>query len=287
MTLHFRAFNAPAVHPPICGLKARGDLLRVALAVFTVGCLASANAAPLTQATVTRLENVVNYGEVKAGRSVTRPAAVRDVVRASNFLLTETQARAELEYEDGSVVRVGQNTVFSFEASSRTLSLEKGTLIFFIPKGAGGGRVKTPSLTAAITGTVGKVSENMIAILEGEVTLIPSGRKVPAGSFARRNPDGSITIAPFDMSRAWEGRLMNFNGPMPGLGRDLIPPRLSIDLRPLDRIETLQRTSGDPNSIERFDSDRSRAPDPQPKPEERVVAPKPPPPPPDPPPPRD
>jgi hypothetical protein len=207
-------------------------------------------AQPFNQATVTKVENVVNYGEIKAGGKSKRRANVSDVVRASNFLLSENDSRAELQYEDGSVVRIGQNTVFSFDASSRSLSLEKGALIFYIPKGSGGGTVRTPSLTAAITGTVGKVSKDMIAILEGEVTLKPSGRVVPAGSFARRNPDGTITIAPFDLSAAMDGKLMTFNGPMPGFEEPLQQGRLPLpDFSP---FESLQRTQNHPSGIQKF-----------------------------------
>jgi hypothetical protein len=180
--------------------------------------LAAAQAAePLASATVSRLENKVNYGKIIGDKSETRPAAVDDVVKASNFLLSEADSRAELKYDDGTIVRIGQNTIFTFEANSRTLNLKKGTFVFYMPKGKGGGTIKTPSLTAAITGTIGKVSNNIIAIIEGEVTLVPSGRKVGAGFFARFNPDGTIDILPFDPAKEFDGKLMTFNGPLPGL----------------------------------------------------------------------
>jgi hypothetical protein len=254
-----------------CGIAAVAGLLCAATIVA---------ATPFNEATVTRLQASVKYGEVKGGTTTARPAAVNDVVRAKNFLLTETDARAELKYEDGSVVRIGQNTVFSFEANTRTLALEKGTLIFFIPKGTGGGQIKTPSLTAAITGTVGKVSPNMIAILEGEVTLVPSGQIVRAGFFARRNPDGTITIARFDMQSAMGGRLMTFAGPMPGF-TPVAGPRLGLDLRQLDVLEALQRTSNMPSAIENFSPQET--PDPPKVGQEEPAAPpsaEPPPPPP-------
>ena len=91
----------------------------LALAAFSLTLLA-AGAAPFNQATVTKVENRVEFGTVKGARSEKRPASVSDILRAHNFLLTETESRAELQYEDGSVVRIGQNTVFSFDAGSRT-----------------------------------------------------------------------------------------------------------------------------------------------------------------------
>lgn len=221
----------------------------VALFLFSAG-VAILHGAPFSSATVTKVERIVDYGEVKGGRTVKRRATVSDTVRANNFLLTETESRAELQYEDGSVVRIGQNTVFSFDADTRTLTLEKGALIFHIPKGSGGGRVKTASLTAAITGTTGKVSEDTIAILEGEVRLIPSGRPVPAGSFARRLPGGEIVIREFDQSRSWEGRLMTFNGPMPGFREELPGTPFQFQLPAFN--ESLERTQNHPTAIERF-----------------------------------
>jgi len=188
------------------------------VAVIALAAVASLRAAePLASATVTRVENQVSYGMVIGDKSETRPATPNDVVKASNFLMSETDSRAELKYEDGTIVRIGQNTIFSFEANTRTLNLKKGTFVFYMPKGKGGGTIKTPSFTAAITGTIGKVSDNIIAIIEGEITLVPSGKKVSQGFFARMNPDGTIDILPFDLTKEYDGKLMTFNGPLPGL----------------------------------------------------------------------
>jgi hypothetical protein len=207
--------------------------------------LAVAKAAiPFTSATVTKVENKVNYGE-RGGRA-TRAASVTDVVRANSYLFSETDSRAELQYPDGSLVRIGQNTVFSFDSESRTLSLEKGTLLFHIPKGMGGGTIKTPSLTAAITGTTGKVSKNIIAIIEGVVQLVPSGRLVHAGEFARFNPDGTITIAKFDPTKENDGILVHFNGLMPGFEEKL------LTMPDLHDLDSLYRTQNLPGSIEHF-----------------------------------
>lgn len=220
-------------------------------AVLAILLINAARAAvPFTSATVTKLQNRVSYGENRTG--TTRPAAVSDVVRANNFLISEADSRAELQYQDGSRVRIGQNTVFSFDASSRTLALEKGSFIFYVPKDSGGGTIKTPSLTAAITGTAGKVSTNIIAIVEGVVKLIPSGRLVRAGEFVRRNPDGSLTIGRFDPSRIMDGVLVSFNGVMPGFeeGELLAGPELPpFNLRDL---EILHRTQNLPSAIEHF-----------------------------------
>ena len=230
----------------------RNSTAFLAASLLSLGLVGAALAAtPYTQATVTRTENKVSYGTVKGDRSETRPAEAQDVVKAMNFLLSESESRAELKYDDGTIVRIGQNTIFTFEANSRTLNLKKGTFVFFIPKGQGGGTIKTPSLTAAITGTVGKVSENLIAILDGEVVLKPSGEHVKAGQFARRNPDGTITIGTFDPLKMFDGKLMTFNGPLPGIPEKLLGLPL-LDMKDLGTAESIDRVINSPSGIQHF-----------------------------------
>lgn len=222
------------------------------LALLSMGVLLVSAAVPYSEATVTRVQNKVSYGERKGDQSVTRPAVAKDVVRAMNFLLSESNSRAELQYPDGTIVRIGQNTVFSFEADSRTLNLTKGTFIFYVPKGQGGATIKTPSLTAAITGTVGKVSGNTIAIVEGSIKLIPSGQIVSAGQFARRNADGTITIDFFKPGTEFEGKLMTFNGPLPPFREDLLNGALKPNFNALATQETLDRTANQPGALGTF-----------------------------------
>jgi hypothetical protein len=211
-------------------------------------------AAPFNSATVTKVEHKVFLGERQSDRTVKRPAAPQDVMRAQNFLLSEADSRAEIQYPDGTVVRVGQNSVFSFNSASRELVLDKGSLLFHIPKGSGGGTIKTASLTAAITGTAGKISDNYIAIVEGEVKLIPSGRIVHKNEFARRNADGSITIAPLDPATILEGKLVYFNDLMPGFPERalVVVGSTPIPFIGVRELEVLTRTNNLPGSVNRF-----------------------------------
>jgi hypothetical protein len=221
-------------------------VILAALAVSVASLQAAVE--PLASATVSRVENRVSYGKVVGDKSETRPAGINDVVKANNFLLSEADSRAELRYEDGTIVRIGQNTIFTFEANTRTLNLKKGTFVFYVPKGKGGGTIKTPSFTAAITGTIGKVSNNIIAVIEGEVTLVPSGKKVPEGFFARFNPDGTIEILPFDRAKEFDGKLMTFNGPLPGLPEAAFGSLLTF-FTELGYLESQDRTQNLPSQV--------------------------------------
>ena len=209
----------------------------------------SAVAATFNTATVTKVENKVLLGEREG--SGTRAAAANDVMQARNFLRSENASRAELQYPDGTVVRVGQNTVFTFDSGSRTLALDHGSLLFHIPKNSGGGTIKTASLTAAIIGTAGKVSDNVIAIVEGEIKLVPGGQVVRAGEFARRNADGSITVAAFDPDKVLEGKLVYFNGLMPGFPEASATHSepIPVPTQLLRDLEVQYRTQNLPGSI--------------------------------------
>ncbi len=195
-------------------------------------------ATPFNSATVTRVENKVSYGQVHGEKAQTRPANPQDVVKASDFLLSQIDSRAELRYEDGTIVRIGQNTIFSFDAKTRTLKLEKGTFVFQIPTGMGGGTIKTPSFTAAMTGCAGKVSNNTFLMIEGTAQVfIPSaaahGQKQPItlgpNQFITVNPDGSYSPDPapgtVPSEHLFDGKLMTFNGDLIARVVDLpLPP---------------------------------------------------------------
>jgi FecR protein len=197
--------------PPVL-LPTFSKRIAFGFALYTLAVTGARGVQPFTSATVTRLENQVTLGNHEGGNE--RPAVLHDVVEAQTYLFTQDKSRAELEFQDHSIVRVGQNTVFSFDAASRTLSLEKGAMLLYVPPGSGGGNIKTPSLTAAITGTVAKVSRDLIAVLSGELKT-PWGT-VHAGE-AIALIKGKIVIFKFDQSQAMAGYLIGWGGPLPEL----------------------------------------------------------------------
>ena len=118
-------------------------------------CLSGAAAdTKLTSATVTEVRNEAKlYVFVGGAEASVRPAKVKDVVTGDRALRTGKASRAELEFNDKSIVRLGANTVFSFQPQTRLLKLEKGTILYQQPKGVGATRIATASATCAITGT--------------------------------------------------------------------------------------------------------------------------------------
>ena len=131
---------------------------------------------------------------------------------------TTSNARAEIQFKDKSLVRVGPSSVFSFDAKSRTLSLDKGEMLFYLVPGSGKAMIKTAAVTAAITGTVVLVKDDELFVYEGTLTITDaSGHKLtltagdginsvkldsngnfgtnPAGSFGIHQSPGSLNSA--------------------------------------------------------------------------------------------
>ena len=100
-------------------------------------------AEPFEKAEVTRTVNLVSLLlEMKS-----RPATLGDVISGKTALKTGGDSRAELQFPDLTITRVGSNALFRFLAGGREMTLDGGTMLFSSPKGAGGARCRLgPSL---------------------------------------------------------------------------------------------------------------------------------------------
>jgi len=107
-------------------------------------------AAPLREARVTE---VIRDVKLLSKQEAARPAAINDSINENTAVHTGAKSRAELTFTDQTLARVGANTVFSFSEGSRNLNLGSGAMLLEVPKGAGGGKISTPAVTAAVTGT--------------------------------------------------------------------------------------------------------------------------------------
>ena len=58
-----------------------------------------------------------------------------------------------MDFPDASIIRLGANSVFSFMQGQRDVDLEKGTILMQVPKNLGRTKIRTSSISAAITGT--------------------------------------------------------------------------------------------------------------------------------------
>jgi len=116
---------------------------------------------------------------------------------------TGTQSRSELTFRDQTITRLGEKTIYNV-GGGRTVELGSGQFLLYVPKKAGGAKVKMGPVTAAITGTtvVGNVSQSGVVeftVLEGtarvtldrvgQCMLVVAGQKVTYDPIAMRLED--------------------------------------------------------------------------------------------------
>ncbi len=135
----------------------------------------------------------------------THPAAAREVLRDGSTILTGTGSRAELNFPDRTLVRLGAETSLRIKPGTRDLVLDRGTLLIQIPKLRGGARILTGSLTASAGGATLLIehlpqSSVKVVVLEGDLRisangflgdsiLLPPGKMLITKPDVRRIPD--------------------------------------------------------------------------------------------------
>jgi len=154
----------------------------------------------LQQAKVTQ---VVQDVKVVPSGAAARPVAMNETVAQGNAVQTGTQSRSELTFRDQTITRLGEKTIYTI-GGGRTIELGSGQFLLYVPKKAGGAKVKMGPVTAAITGTtvVGNVAPSGIVeftVLEGtarvrldsvgQCLLVVAGQKVVYDPIANRLED--------------------------------------------------------------------------------------------------
>lgn len=105
---------------------------------------------PLNRAVVQSLRNRV---QLILNQRSPRPAKVQDAMKPGDALSTAQRSLAELRFNDGSLARVGEQSMFRFLPNTRTFRLSNGTLLLLIPPGQGQTRVRTPNAATGIRGS--------------------------------------------------------------------------------------------------------------------------------------
>jgi hypothetical protein len=134
------------------------------LACALTASAASMPAANLAQAVVRQKVNVVTVAPSLS--EAARPAATGSVVQDQNVVRTGNESRAELEFTDLTLARMGANSIFSFDSQARVLEFTQGALLFSKPSNSGRVEVRSGAITAAITGSTGFISNQPAAIMK-------------------------------------------------------------------------------------------------------------------------
>src|SRR5205814_3024548 len=162
----------------------RVAIRNLSLLGVTIGFAVSVPAEELKEARVTQ---VVKDVKLLPTGAAARPAAVSDEVRNGIAVRTGVDSRSELKFTDQTLARLGANTLFSFSEGTRNLNLQDGAMLLRVPKGAGGAKINSSAVTAAITGTTVMVETHALTkknknsyykfiVLEGTARLYLPGR---------------------------------------------------------------------------------------------------------------
>src|SRR5437868_268604 len=181
----------------------------VVLALIFVGIVTS----PSAQRKEARVTEVVKDVKLLPTGSAPRLAAVSDEVGNGTAVRTGVESRSELKFPDQTLARLGANTVFSFSEGTRSLNLQDGAMLLRVPKGAGGAKISSSAITAAITGTTVMVETHPLTkqrkdsyykfiVLEGtarlflpgqvgESVLVKAGQMIIMPSGAKKIPEAA------------------------------------------------------------------------------------------------
>lgn len=118
------------------------------LAMFLIPV--TSNAEKFDRAEVSK---IINDVRLLTGTKTSQPAKKGSIVSGETAVRTGQKSRAQMDFPDASIVRLGSNSVFSFMKGERDVDLEKGTILMQVPKGLGRTNIRTSSISAAITGT--------------------------------------------------------------------------------------------------------------------------------------
>ena len=151
-------------------------------------------AADFEQARVTQ---VVQDVKVLPSSGTSRQAAVNETLHKGSAVQTGVKSRSELTFQDQSITRLGEKTIFNVGGGARTIELGSGQFLLYVPKNSGGAKVKMGSVTAAITGTtvLGNVQPNGIVeftVLEGSANV----RLESVGQCVRIHAGQKVTYDP-------------------------------------------------------------------------------------------
>jgi len=100
-----------------------------------------------------RVSQVVRDVNLVAPHAGARTAHLNDNVTEGSAVRTGADSRAELTFAALTIIRIGANSIFSFEENGHNVNVENGAILLRVPTDSGGARIRSSALTVGITGT--------------------------------------------------------------------------------------------------------------------------------------
>ncbi len=138
--------------------------------------------ATLTSAEIYALQNDVtlNNQSTFVGASMVPQDALR----------TGARSRAELIFNEGTLVRTGEGTTFRFPAGQRSFELIDGSTLLMIRPGLGASRINTPEANIVASGTALFVQHDAAS----DASVVGVLTESPAGPVTVTSRDGEVSV---------------------------------------------------------------------------------------------
>jgi FecR protein len=144
--------------------------------------------APLNRAQLYKLRNKVELNRQNTNNW--SAARVGDAIAPQDSLRTGANSRAELLFNEGTLVRTGANTVFRFPPGKRRFELAGGSAMVMIRPGLGQSNIVTPQANIVSRGTALFIQHDTTR----NASLIGVLTNSLAGPVSVTNNDGRVTI---------------------------------------------------------------------------------------------
>lgn len=129
----------------------------------------------------------INYGE----KPDWNPAKLGDVIVPQDSVRTGANSRADLLFNEGTLVRTGAGSTFRFPPGKRSFELTSGAALIMIRPGQGQSTINTPEAKVVSQGTALFVQHNP----QNSASLIGVLTESPAGLVKVQSADGEVTIS--------------------------------------------------------------------------------------------
>lgn len=167
------------------------SLVNKLLATLYIACFTSHSASANTvikQAEIYKIRNQVdlNFG-INPDWHKAKPG---DVIAPRDSVRTGANSRADILFDEGSLVRTGAGTTFRFPPGKRSFELTSGAALIMIRPEQGPSTINTPEAKVVSQGTALFIQHNP----ESKSSLIGVLTNSPAGLVEVKSADGSITL---------------------------------------------------------------------------------------------
>ena len=162
-------------------------LSTIGMSLLGTGLLLSQPSSARAQATLTSADVYEVRNNVTLN---SRAASVGDRMVPQDALRTGARSRADLIFNEGTLVRTGEGTTFRFPAGQRSFELIDGTTLLMIRPGLGASRITTPEATIVASGTALFVQHDPAT----NASLIGVLTESPAGPVTVTSADGEVSV---------------------------------------------------------------------------------------------